>query len=367
MSSVGSRRGVSPLERLRKHEWSPVGRTVVIALIAIVMGCLFILTYSLAMGDPVPRGIDAALVGNPAAHTRTMDAVEKVAGGKLDLSRYASVPTALHAIDEQRVYAALDLTSTRPTLYVASAAGASVARVLERIYSVDPTVRVVDTHPLASTDPNGLDLFYRMLVATIIGFTTVFQVLAHAGRLAPRHHAGFLLGLSVAASFALTLVGGSLLHGFAASQPEEWGILALHVLAVASFASLMTVLLGRWAILPTWLFFVILGNTSSGGAVSPPLLPAPFAFISQWLPSGATVTALRDAVYFGADQHVRPIAVLAVWASALFAAWLVVARRRQAATTPITTHPPTGCAPGRASRERRQNKPGHPPDAELAR
>jgi hypothetical protein len=333
MSSVGAPRGFSPLRRFREREWSPVDRTAVIALIAIVMGCLFVLTYSLALGDPVPRGIDAALVGDPAAHPRTVDAVQEVTRGKLHFSRYASLPTALGAIDEQRVYAALDLTSARPTLYVASAAGASVARVLERIYAVDPAVRVVDTHPLASRDPNGLDLFYRMLVGTIIGFITVFQVLAQAGRLALRHHAAFVLGLAAAASFALTLVGGALLHGVAASLPEEWGILALHVLAVSSLTSLMAVLVGRWAIVPTWLFFVILGNTSSGGAVSPPLLPAPFAFISQWLPSGATVTALRDAVYFGDYQHLRPIAVLAVWATALFAAWLVVACRRQAATT----------------------------------
>jgi hypothetical protein len=44
------------------------------------------------------------------------------------------------------------------------------------------------------------------------------------------------------------------------------------------------------------------------------------------------VKFLRDAVYFGDYQHVRPIAVLAVWATALSAAWPVVARRRQAAT-----------------------------------
>jgi hypothetical protein len=48
---------------------------------------------------------------------------------------------------------------------------------------------------------------------------------------------------------------------------------------------------GRWAIVPTWLFFVVLGNSSSGGAVSPPLLLPPFAFVLQWLPSGATVTS----------------------------------------------------------------------------
>jgi hypothetical protein len=330
VSAVGTRRPISPLRRLRQRGWSPVDRTVVIVLLAIVFGCLFLVTYSLALGDPVPRRIDAALVGDPAAQPRTVDAVQGVAGGKLDFRRYASAPAALHAIDEQRVYAALDLTSTRPTLYVASASGASVARVLERISPVDPAVRVVDTHPLKARDPNGLDVFYRMLVATIIGFITVFQVLAQAGRLALRHHVAFVLGLAVAASFALTLVGGVLLHGSATSDAEQWGILALHILAAASFTLLMAVLLGRWAIVPTWLFFVILGNASSGGAVSPPLLPAPFAFVSQWLPSGATVTALRDAVYFPADQHVHPIAVLADWASALFAAWLIVARRREA-------------------------------------
>jgi hypothetical protein len=308
-----------------------VERTILITAIVTVLGCLFLVTYSLALGDPVPRGIHAAVIGDPSAHPRTVGAVEEVADGKLEFSGYASVPAALHAIDEQRVYAALDLTPARPTLYVASAAGASVARVLERTSTVDPTVRVVDTHPLEAKDPSGVDLFYRMLVATIVGFLTVFQVNGNAGGLARRHYAAFVLGLAVVASFALTAAGGTLLHGFAASLPEEWGLLALHILAVASFTSLMAVLLGRWAIVPTWLFFVILGNTSSGGAVSPPLLPGPFAFISQWLPSGATVTALRDAVYFNDYQHLRPIAVLALWAAALFATWLVVARRREAA------------------------------------
>jgi hypothetical protein len=103
----------------------------------------------------------------------------------------------------------------------------------------------------------------------------------------------------------------------------------MQLVAVASFASLMTVLIGRWAILPTWLFFVILGNASSGGAVSPPLLPPPFAFFSEWLPSGATVTSLRDAVYFQGYQHARPVIVLAAWAAVLFAAMVLVAHRRR--------------------------------------
>jgi hypothetical protein len=331
MSAVDRPHLASPVRRLRERKWSPIDRVLLISGIAMVMGCLFITTYTLALADPTPHRIDGAVIGDPAAHPRTVGAVEAVAQGKLDLQPYPSVPAAMRALHEQRVYAALDLAAGRPTLYIASAAGASVARVLQHISAADPAVRVVDAHPLAPDDPSGLDVFYRMLIGTIVGFLTVLQVMAHAGPLALRHHSVFVLGLGIVGSFLLTLVGGVALHGWSPSIPEEWGILALHLLAAASFASLMALLLRRWAVLPTWMFFVILGNTSSGGAVSAPLLPQPFAFFSQWLPSGATVTALRDAVYFRHFQHLRPIAVLVVWAAALFAAWVLVARRREAA------------------------------------
>jgi ABC-type multidrug transport system permease subunit len=207
-----------------------------------------------------------------------------------------------------------------------------VARVLEKISVADPSVRVIDTHPLASDDPNGLDIFYLMLVATIVGMVTVFQVRGQAPGLELRHHISFVIGLAVLASTVLTLVDGPLLHRPAALYPEEWGILAVHVLAVSSFSSLMVVLFRAWAIVPSWLFFVILGNASSGGAVAPPLLPQPFAFLSEWLPSGATVSALRNAIYFRDYQLARPLVVLGVWAAGLFLAWVLLARRREAQT-----------------------------------
>jgi hypothetical protein len=333
MASVTERESAQRRPRhawVRKHQWSAPERALVIAALAIVMGSLFVTTYSLALGDPVPHRIDAALVGHSTGHARAVSAVQSVANDSLAFRRYTSVAAALHAIDLQQVYAALDLTGKRPTLYVASAAGASVARVLEKASGVDPAIRVVDTHPLAKNDPNGLDIFYLMLVSTIVGFITVIQVHANAGKLELRHSAAFVVALALAASLVFTLVDGPLLHRLELPVAESWGILALHLLAVASFASLMIVLIGRWAIVPIWLFFVVLGNSSSGGAVSPPLLPRPFALISQWLPSGATVTSLRDAVYFGTYQHAQPIAVLATWATVLFAVWLVVSHRLRA-------------------------------------
>jgi Protein of unknown function (DUF3533) len=321
---------VSTARRVRARTWTPPERAVVIAVLAIAMGSLFLTTYTLALGDPVPRRIDAALVGDPATHARTVDAVQQVADSSLAFRRYGSAAAARQALDLQRVYTALDLRSARPTLYVASAAGASVARVLERISASDPQIRVVDTHPLAPSDPNGVDIFYLMLVATIVGFITVFQLRANAGGLPLRHWTAFIIALALVAALVLTLVAGPVLGRLPVPVAATWGLLALHVLAVASFASLMSVWIGRWAIVPTWLFFVVLGNSSSGGAVSPPLLPEPFAFVSQWLPSGATVSSLRDAIYFPGYEHARPIVVLTAWAAGLFIVMLAVSQRLRA-------------------------------------
>src|ERR671935_1136791 len=111
------------LGTLREHSWSTRERIALISTLAIVMGALFVTAYSLALGDPVPHRIDAAVVGDPAAHPQAVRAVQTVAGGTLVFRRYASLPAALRAVDLQHAYAVLDLASPRPTLYVASAAG----------------------------------------------------------------------------------------------------------------------------------------------------------------------------------------------------------------------------------------------------
>jgi hypothetical protein len=101
-----------------------------------------------------------------------------------------------------------------------------------------------------------------MLVATIVGFITVFQVRGNAGSLPLRHWTAFVAAFALVSSLVLTLVAGPVLGRLPLPVAATWGVLALHVLAAASFASIMTVLIGRWAIVPTWLFFVVLGNSS---------------------------------------------------------------------------------------------------------
>jgi hypothetical protein len=303
-------------------------RAVVIAVLAIAAGSLFLTSYTLALGDPVPRRIDTAVVGDASAHRALLDEIEKVAHGGVDLHPYPSVGAAVGAIDRQQVYAGLDLASPIPRLYVSSASGASVARVFTSVAAAEPQLQISDTHPLPPSDPEGLDVFYLVIAATILGFLTVFQVRTNAGGLSLRTWTVFVLSFAFMASLVLVLVAGPLLHRLALPVPESAGIVALQVLAVATFTSTMAVLIGRWAILPTFLLFMVVGNTSSGGAVAPPLLPGPLAIVSQWVPSGVTVTALRDAIYFHSYQHLLPVVVLAAWAATWLGAMVVVSYRR---------------------------------------
>jgi len=66
---------------------------------------------------------------------------------------------------------------------------------------------------------------------------------------------------------------------------------------------------------------------------------------------GATVTALRNAIYFRDYQHARPIVVLGVWAIGLFAAWLAVSQRQLRAAAPAGP-PSRGVAGVRGGRPR---------------
>ena len=58
------------LSGLREHPWTPLERSILIAVIAIVMGTLFVASYSLALGDPVHVHLGRARAALTAGHRR---------------------------------------------------------------------------------------------------------------------------------------------------------------------------------------------------------------------------------------------------------------------------------------------------------
>ena len=155
----------------------------------------------------------------------------------------------------------------------------------------------------------------------------MFQLRANAPGLKFRDWLAAIAVLAIAGGLVLAVVVDPLIGALHGPFPELWLALAAEVAVAALFCSTMLVLVGRWAIIPTWTLFVILGNTSSGGAVAQPLLPPFYAFVGRFLPPGATVSIVRTAVYFRRDQHLEPFIVQAVWLVGTLAALLISARR----------------------------------------
>jgi hypothetical protein len=312
-------------------EQSPHRSALSIIAVACVMASLFAASYSLALGRATPHHIPAALVGDHVSHGTVVTALERAAHGSLSFRPYATAAAAEHAIDEQTVYAALDLGPRRPRLLIASAAGASVARVLtqavEHVEGQGVTqLTLVDLHPLPPSDPQGLVSFYVTLAATIVGFVTMFQLSAHASPMGLGAWLGYIVLLAAIGGLLLAVVTDPVIGALHGPFGELWAALAMEIAVAALVCSTLIVLVGRWAIVPVWLLFVVLGNASSGGAVAPPLLPPFYAFIGRFLPPGATVDTIRSAVYFRHAQHLEPVLVELAWLGGGLAALLAATR-----------------------------------------
>lgn len=301
--------------------------------IAVTMAGLFALSYSLALGRPTPHHIPAGIVGSPAAHRRLIASLEAQTDGALAFIAYPSAADASRAIGQQRIYAALVLDRSPPQLLIASAAGTSVARVLQQAatkftQSGAGSLTVVDLYPLPSGDPEGLVSFYVTLAATILGFVTMFQLRANAKGLSLRAWLGCVATVAVLGGLVLATVTDPLIGSLRGSFPELWAALSAQVAVAGLFNSTMILLFGPWAMIPTWGFFVALGNAASGGAVAPPLLPRFYGFIGRFLPAGATVQIVRNAVYFDNHQHLEPVVVEACWLVATLLATVCLGRWR---------------------------------------
>ena len=298
--------------------------SVVVLIVGIAAG-LFASSYTYAFANPMPRDIPTAFVsvsGHPRQARAFVGGMERALDSSLDLHRYRTFAQAKQGIEAQRVFAVLRVG--RPgwvEVDVASAAGASVAQVIARAApkvgrAVGVQVRMRDLKPLAPGDPRGLATFYVSLAAVIIGFLGALQLAVHARALNPAERVGFTALYAVLGGFVIVALVSWALGAVPLPFGPSWGILTLTMFTSGMVFTMFNTLVGRWAIIPTWGLMVLVGNPSSGGAVSWPLLPSVLGAIGRWLPPGASVNAQHTAIYFPGFPHVQPYLVLAAWAVA---------------------------------------------------
>jgi hypothetical protein len=294
--------------------------------IAILMAATFVYAYTVALGRPFPRHLPIGVVGQPSA--QVLDALQLEAHA-FDLKPYPTRAAAVLAVDQQQITAVIDASADPQQLLVSSASGSSTARVLTSLDQTAPgqyLLPIVELHPLPQSDPAGLATFYLVIAATILGFIVMFQLRANVKSLTPGRWLACIAFLAAAGGLVLSGVSGPLLGALGTPFWELWLLVSVQIAVAALFNSTMIMFMHRWAIIPTWIVFILLGNTSSGGAVSASLLPQPFAFLNHALPSGASVTAIHSATYFREHQSPTPWIVLAAWLFASLVGLLISMR-----------------------------------------
>ncbi|WP_079173025.1 hypothetical protein [Streptomyces sp. MUSC 1] len=318
---------------------------VVISLIISALAGLFVGAYCWAMANPVPHRVPVAVTGSSVPGERFTKALEDALHTSLVLHPYPDHGKALAAVDAQREFAILQRRPTGVEVDVASAAGASVARVLGQSApavgrALSIPVQVRDVKPLPATDPQGLALFYIALGSTILGFVGAIQLGVHAQALRPAERIAATIGYSVLGGLWICVMADWVLGVVRLPFAQSWGICTFTMVTAGMIFTAFHTFLGRWALLPTWLLLVILGNPSSGGAVAWPLLPPVLGFLGRFLPPGASVNAQRNAVYFPHNQHVEPYVVLAVWCLAATSVFLVWRARHPAGRATVQAAAP---------------------------
>ncbi|MCM2410425.1 ABC transporter permease [Streptomyces sp. RKAG290] len=308
-------------QRWAAYKDSPYFPATVLLFILAAAAGLFAGSYTYAMANPTPHRIPAAVVSleETARGKEFVTGMDKALDASLDIHRYDTVAAAREALEEQEVFAIVRPGPRGVAMDVAGASGAAVAQLLAESAvkvggALDVPVAVADVKPLQKGDPRGLALFYISLAAVIIGFVGAIQLSVHARALIPLERIAFTIGYALLGAFAIAAVVDWWLGAVDLPFFESWMILAFTMFTSGMVFTMFNTLLGRWAMIPTWGVMVLLGNPSSGGAVSWPLLPSLLGHIGRWLPPGASVNAQHTAVYYQGYQRIFPFLVLAVWA-----------------------------------------------------
>ncbi|WP_030258969.1 ABC transporter permease [Streptomyces violens] len=293
--------------------------TVLIFILATAAG-LFAGSYTFSMANPTPHHVPTALVGPPddARGKKFVQGMEQALNASLELREYRTYAQAREAVDEQKVFSVISVDGSGVRMDLSSATGASVAQLLQQAApqvgkKTGVPVAIKDIKPVQPGDPRGLALFYISLAAVIVGFVGAIQLSVHARALNPAERIAYTLAYSLLGGFTIAAVVDWLLGALTLPFVQSWLILAFTMFTSGMVFTMFNTLIGRWAMVPTWGLMVLLGNPSSGGAVSWPLLPSVLGHIGQWLPPGASVNAQHTAVYFPGHQHVFPYLVLAGW------------------------------------------------------
>jgi hypothetical protein len=317
----------------RSAVFSPGNRKILFVL-AGMLALVFVFVGSnvAANHEPRPHGLPLGIVGPPPAVAAITGQLDRRDPGAFAVRAYRSPAAARTAILHRSIYGALQ-PGPPPGLLVADAASSFVAALLQQTFQAaahaqGQQLTVHDLAPLPPSDSTGATSFaatISLIVAGILGTSMIYLVTQNR-TLAVRLTA--LVILAVGTGLLTALVTNVVVGAFSGHFLAIWGVASLFVAAMVMPIAAFQILLGLPGTALGLLAFVVVGDPSAGGSTAPQLLPSPWRDISQALPPGAGVTAMRDVVYFQGYGATRALITLGAYAVLGAIAAVTVSRLR---------------------------------------
>jgi hypothetical protein len=308
-------------------------RVIQMRLVGLGLALLFAFpaVYVAAFDDPSPHGLRVGVVGGPAALQNARAALDPE---RFDAVPYSSQSSAIAALRGDRVRGALTLAPDSATVAIASAYGMPVTQAVKEALTAaaartEMPVRVVDVRPLPHHDSRGLSPFFTIMAAGIASLLFAVLLTLLARPLSLRHRLTACLAVAalggLVVAFTVEVVVGALDGSFLGVA----GILALFVAGVVLCVHGLGRLAGPAGLALGGALFLLVGTSSTGGGVTYQLQPAFYRAVSQLLPNGAAVAAVRNEVYFGGGHMAGALAVLGAWAAAGLALLVIVPKVKE--------------------------------------
>jgi len=299
-------------------------------LVAVLTVVLIAFTWPAVRSEP--RSVPIVVTGNAEATRSVLSTLALEAPGTFEPTVVTDRAAATSAIAHRDAYGAIVAGPDGTELLTASAASPAVAQFLTqygarlRGTGVAP-VRITDLVPAPAQDPRGGGLLagaIPLLLGGIAGSMGLARLVRSPGK---RLVGG--VAFSILGGLALTAVDQYWLGALTGDFWANAGVVALGIGSIL-LCLLGLARLGGFRPLALGAAFVLLvGNPLSGLATAPELLPTGWGTFGQFLPPGATATALRSVAFFDGSAAARPLIVLGAWCVAGLALCTLGAARQR--------------------------------------
>jgi hypothetical protein len=320
-------------------------RILLVALVAAIASCLFVLSYGYAGHAPRPHDIRIEVVGANGAAARVGAAFDGAVTGGFDVVPAADEAAARNDVETGRAYGAIiDPPIGAVGVLTAGAGGLAVQQIVTRAataYAFAQGRGIVqqDVVPLPPSDAAGTSAFFLQIGLLIPGLlvSVLFYLIGRRSRIWARFSGAMVYALCAAALGVLVMDAG-----FGALTGAPAALFGISVLAAMAFVITVAAFQAAFGFPGTAVaaaVLLIVGNPLNGATIATPLLPDGYRQIAPALPSNATVRAIKDEIYFGGQHSPKALLILSAWIVGGFlvigiADWLHLRQRRKAVHSP---------------------------------